>query len=196
MTASAAPILIKEKNEKAKRTISIETYSRIYAQKEDSYRYEWNNGNIEKTARLSMNRSQLKIVSNLSRLFMHTQAFKKMGELEREVIMFLPKSNRNRVADLAYLTKEQISEQNDLYPSISTFVIEIISKNDKASDVQEKLEQYFVNGVQVVWQIFPNQKTVHVYTSPVDIKICKGSTICSASPALDDFNVSGNDIFS
>jgi Uma2 family endonuclease len=195
MTASAAPISIEEKNEKAKRLISIDVYSRTYSQKEDGYRYEWNNGNIEKTARLSMNRSQLKIVSNLSRLFMHTQAFKKMGELEREVIMFLPKSNRNRVADLAYLTKEQVSEQDDLYPSISTFVIEIISKNDKASDVQEKLEQYFTNGVEVVWQIFPKQKTVHVYTSPVDIKICKGTTISSASPAISDFNVITNDIF-
>ena len=49
--------------------------------------------------------------------------------------MFLPSANRNRIGDLAYLTHQQLKEQEDLFPSVSTFVLEIISKNDKADEI-------------------------------------------------------------
>ena len=50
--------------------------------------------------------------------------------------MFLPSANRNRIGDLAYLTHQQLKEQEDLFPSVSTFVLEIISKNDKADEIR------------------------------------------------------------
>lgn len=195
MTVLATQIQPIQKQVKLKSPLTLEAFHRRYADREDIYRYEWNNGIVEKNRRLTMNRSQLEIVHNLSRFFMTTSAFKALGELEREVIMFLPKANRNRIADLAYLTKAQWKEKDDLHPSVSSFVIEIISKNDTADEIQLKLEQYFDNGVQVVWQIFAKQKTVYVYTSPIDVKVCRGSAICSASPALPDFNIAAQDIF-
>jgi Uma2 family endonuclease len=195
MTALPIQIRTQEKQAKPKRSISIEAYHRQYADRDDGYCYEWNNGIVEKTPRLSMNRSQLRIADFLTRLFSQTNAYKNEGSLSWEVSMFLPSANRNRVADLAYLTKEQLKEQDDLYPSISTFVIEIISKNDKADEIQLKLEQYFTDGVQVVWQVYPNQKTVHVYTSLYDVQICHGDMKCSASPALLDFDIVTKEIF-
>ncbi len=67
--------------------------------------------------------------------------------------------------------------------------------NDKADDIQLKLDQYFTDGVKTVWQIYPNQKTVHVYTSPYDVLICHGTMLCSASPALADFNIVTQELF-
>ena len=195
MTALATQISPIEKKVKTKRSISIEAFYRQYADREDGYCYEWNNGIVEKTPRLSMNRSQLSIADKLTRLFSQTNAYKENGALAWEVTMFLSSANRNRVADLAYLTAEQLKEKEDLYPSISPFVIEIISKNDKADEIQLKLEQYFTDGVQVVWQIYPNSKTIHAYTSPYDVQICHGDMICSASPALSDFNVVTQELF-
>ncbi len=195
MTALATQISPIEKKVKTKRSISIEAFYRQYADREDGYCYEWNNGIVEKTPRLSMNRSQLSIADKLTRLFSQTNAYKENGALAWEVTMFLSSANRNRVADLAYLTAEQLKEKEDLYPSISPFVIEIISKNDKADEIQLKLEQYFTDGVQVVWQIYPNSKTIHAYTSPYDVQICHGDMICSASPSLPDFNVATQELF-
>ena len=181
--------------QKGKRLISLDTFHRLYDNREDDYKYEWHNGIVEKTPR-TMNRSQLLIVQKLTRLFLKTAAFKLMGELEREVKMFLPKANRSRVADLAYLTANQVGETDDIQPGISEFVIEIISKNDKAHDIQEKLEEYFADGIKVVWQIFPKLKLVEVYTSPDAVTICRGATVCSAAPVLLDFNIAAQDIFS
>ena len=194
MTAVAAQIRPVAKAEKAKRLITLETFIRLYSNKSDGYRYEWNNGVVEKTTR-NMNRSQLYIAQNLTRLFSHTKAYRERGELDKEVIMFLPDANRNRIADLAYLTKEQLQEVDDLKPSLSSFVIEIISKNDTTYEVSKKLNQYFDNGVEVVWQILPHLQTIHVYTSPETVKICRGATICSASPVLADFNIAAQDVF-
>ena len=180
--------------EKSKRLITLETFHHLYDNRADDYKYEWCNGIVEKTPR-TMNRSQLFIVQNLSRLFLQTVAFKNRGELEREVKMFLPKANRSRVADLAYLTATQVRETDDIRPGISEFVIEIISKNDKAEDVQEKRDEYFADGVKVVWQIYPRLKLVEVHTSPNDVKICRGTAICSAAPVLLDFNIASQDLF-
>jgi Uma2 family endonuclease len=180
--------------EKAKRLITLEAFHNLYDNREDDYKYEWCNGVVEKTPR-TMNRSQLLIVHNLSRLFLQTAAFKNQGELEREVKMFLPKANRSRVADLAYLTPAQIRETDDIRPGISEFVIEIISKNDKAEDIQEKLDQYFANGIKVVWHIFPKLKLVEVYSAPDIVKICRGTAVCSAAPVLPDFNIEAQDLF-
>ena len=193
MSASTVLNTIEHK-EKAKRLITIETFHRLYDNREDDYKYEWHNGIVEKNPR-TMNRSQLFIVQKLTRLFLNTMAFQQQGELEREVKMFLPKANRTRVADVAYLTAEQVRETDDIRPGISDFVIEIISKNDKAHDVQEKLEEYFADGIKVVWHIYPKLNLVEVYTTPDNVKICRGAAICSAAPVLPDFNIAAQDIF-
>ena len=193
MSASTVLNIIEHK-EKAKRLITLETFHRLYDNREDDYKYEWHNGIVEKKPR-TMNRSQLFIVQKLTRLFLNTMAFQQQGELEREVKMFLPKANRTRVADVAYLTAEQVRETDDIRPGISDFVIEIISKNDKAHDVQEKLEEYFADGIKVVWHIYPKLNLVEVYTTPDNVKICRGAAICSAAPVLPDFNIAAQDIF-
>lgn len=194
MSAATAIADFPINKEKSKRLITRETFHQLYDNRADDYKYEWCNGVVEKTRR-TLQRSQLFIVQNLSRLFLQTDAFKNRGELEREVKMFLPKANRSRVADLAYLTATQVRETDDIRPGISEFVIEIISKNDKAEDVQEKRDEYFADGVKVVWQIYPKRKLVEVYTSPNDVKICRGAIICSAAPVLLDFNIASQDLF-
>ena len=194
MTAIAAQLRPVAKSEKPKKLITLDAFTRLYTDRSDGYRYQWNNGIVEKIPR-NMNRSQLNLAWNLTRLFSNTLAYKGRGALAWEVAMFLPTANRNRIADLAYLTEEQLKEQDDKTPSVSPFVIEIISKNDTAYELDEKLGQYFDNGVQVVWQIFPKSKTVNVYTSPESVKICRETTICSAFPVLADFDIAAADIF-
>lgn len=41
--------------------------------------------------------------------------------------------------------------------------VEVISPNDVASEVQEKVEDYLQAGVALLWVIYPESKTVYVY---------------------------------
>ncbi len=112
-----------------------------------------------------------------------------------EVDMFLPSANRTRRPDIAYLTAEQMKASRNGQPTVCPFVIEVVSKNDQANEIEEKLIEYFANGVEVAWIIFPKVKKVEVYRSRKDVTICFDDDICSAAPVLPDFEISVNTLF-
>jgi len=122
----------------------------------------------------------LKLIRTLNRLFLKTNAHQVGGELIQE-------------NDLVFFSAEDIEKSDEIKP-IPAFVIILISENDKVGDIQEKISEYFKAGVggvplKVVWLVFPKEKSVHVYTSRRDVKICIENDICSAAPVLPDFEI-------
>jgi Uma2 family endonuclease len=174
--------------------VALQDFLLNYANREDPYKYEWNGGIIEKKPR-TMTRDQLYLLQKLSRLFHSTKAFAEMGELTSEVDMFLPLANRTRRPDIAYLSGEQMQASKDGRPTVCSFVIEIISRNDQVNNLEEKKAEYFANGVQVLWIIFPQMQKVEVYRSIKEVNICTGNDRCSAAPVLPDFEISVHDLF-
>jgi len=172
--------------------VSFEDYMKLYYNAEDGFKYEWNNGKIEKTA--NMNQAQTAILNLLMRLFIKTKTFQEGGQWNPEVDMWTNKTQFRR-PDLsiyhAHQEKGLINEENEIAPWIG----EIISPSDNINTVNGKLHEYFAAGVQVVWHIFPSLDEVYVYTAPDEVTICRGNRICSAKPALDDFEISAEDIF-
>jgi len=134
-------------------------------------------------------------LQNLQRLFVKTSGFSNGGLLPTEVDMFLPFANRTRRPDIAYLSSEQMLASRDGKPTVCAFVIEVISQNDQINDVEEKKVEYFANGVQVLWIIFPKSKKVEVYHSIKDVTICLNEDKCSAEPVLSDFEISVKALF-
>ena len=186
--------IFQEKNRPAKRLITLERFLERYTNREDSFKYEWNKGIVEKKDR-TINRNQFLIYRTLQNPFIKTDIFKKGGIFMSEVDMYLPTVERTRRTDIAVLTGELMEESRNGNPTVCPFVIEIISKNDQINEVEEKIIEYFENGVQVVWVILPKVKKVEVYTSIRDVKICFDNDICTASPFMEDFSISVNDIF-
>ena len=177
-----------------KRTISLENFLARYTNREDPFKYEWNNGIVEKKER-RINRTWFVMLQRLVRLFTQTEAYKENGLLMTEVDMLLPSVNRTRRTDIAYLTGEQMKNSRNGEPTVCSFVIEVVSKNDQAYEVEDKLIEYFANGVEVVWVIFPRVKKVEVYRSRKDVTICFDDDICSAAPVLPDFEISASALF-
>lgn len=177
-----------------KRQVSLESFVARYTNREDPYKYEWNNGIVEKKPR-TMNRDQLYIFQNLLKHFISLHEFLAGAALICEVDMLMGSANRTRRADIAFLSENQMRASRNGELSVCSFVAEVISKNDQINEVEEKLAEYFDNGVQVVWVIFPKLKQVKVYHSIRDIQVCLGDDVCSAAPVLPDFSISVNDIF-
>ena len=194
MLATFSPTLEKPV-QKTKRSISLDYFLKHYPNKEDAYKYEWNNGIIEKTPR-TMNRDQSSIQAELLAYFYSNPNFRQYFDFIVELDMFIPHANRTRRADMAFLTRQQIEDSKKGDTSVAPFVIEVISTNDKLTETEIKLNEYFDNGVQVVWQILPLTETVKVYTSPKDVRICRDTDICSAAPVLPDFEIPAHQIFS
>ena len=128
------------------------------------------------------------------RAFIRTVAFQQGGNLVSEVdVMITP--DQLRRPDFAYLTLDQIRRSVEQRMGIPSFVIEVISPNDRIKYLEEKLQEYFNAGVQVVWHIFPNTRQVWIYTDPLHHSVHSGSDVCSAAPALPDFAMTVEEMF-
>ncbi|MCU0426837.1 MAG: Uma2 family endonuclease [Candidatus Kapabacteria bacterium] len=161
--------------------------------KPDGWKYEWNNGIVEVNEE-SMKNTERKMVRNISRAFIKTMAFEQFdAELYPETDCVLL-SGQVRRPDIAYFTREQIEASARNEQPVPAFVMELISPNDKAYKLEQKLDEYFAASVACVWYIYPNLKQVNVYTSRTAVKICLDKTPCSAAPALD-FTMTPNEIF-
>lgn len=159
----------------------------------DGWKYDWTNGETIKYKKM-VSQEQRYIVDNLQRLFVATSYYQQKDSLLPECEVRWDE-NRYRVPDLAYFTHDQnkLSAQG-LY-QIPSFIIEILSPTDNYTRVQIKLKEYFDKGVKTVWHIYPPDNTITVYTSYYDVKIYHGDMICSAAPALTNFEVSVADVF-
>jgi Uma2 family endonuclease len=193
-TLAQAPQKVEKIGLKPKRLISLQSFLSRYPNREDGYKYEWNKGIVEKSPR-TMNRDQSAIQEAFLAYFYSNPSFRVFGSLIVELDMYIPTEDRTRRADMAILTRQQMLTSTKGDTSVAPFVIEVISTFDKINEVEIKLNEYFNNGVQVVWQILPLTDTVKVYTSPKNITICKGPDICSAAPVLPDFQMTVNQIF-
>lgn len=160
----------------------------------DGWKYDWNNGIITKSKKM-VSEKQRFIVQNILDAF-YAKGLHKQGGLMPEPEMSYD-NGRHRVSDLAYFSKQQTlaAAKGEHGDSVAAFLIEVISDNDTIREVEKKIWEYFENGVQVLWQVFPEREVVKVYTSPLENKICIKEMVCSAAPALPGFDVTVNQIF-
>jgi Uma2 family endonuclease len=175
-----------------KRNISWEAFKRTYLEREDGYKYEWVNGQVEKTER-GIDSKQLYILDNLLNLFDQLRFEGKLnGRLTPEIDTFF--NDAHRRPDVAYYTKSQILAAAHDVNVVPQFVIEIISNTDQINRVHAKMQNYWAAEVPVIWHIFPLLKVVHVYHGK-HMVVCEGEDICSAAPVLPDYQLSVNAIF-
>jgi Uma2 family endonuclease len=175
--------------------ISWEDFEKKYLTREDSYKYEWVEGNVVKTKR-TMDFKQIFIFTNLDEFFEQLKLQGKLsGKLISEVDTFFLENHRR--PDIAWFSMEQIKQSKQGISPVPQFVIEIISTKDQMNLVEDKMEDYSAAGVKVVWQIFPKFEKVHVYAGSHlnEMVVRRGEETCSAAPVLPDFVISVKDIF-
>ncbi len=188
MTATLYPILQTAKP----RLVTLTHFLKRYAKTEDGYKYEFNNGVIEKTK--TMNQDQAFIENNLLRLFIRTSFFTEGGCIffEKDV---KTSAQQLRRPDASIFTAAQSKIMSNANMQTPIWVAEVISGSDNINRVNKKLEEYFNAGVQVVWHIFPDIETVYVYTATDKVEICKNQKLCSAASAIPDFEITATQLF-
>lgn len=194
--APSAVSVQSDKTAQESKPISWGAFQRKYLTREDQYKYEWVDGIVVKTIR-GMDKSQLYIQFNLQNFFDQLKIEKNLeGTLIAEPDLFFLTNHRR--PDIAWLTEQQIYALADPAAyEVPRFVIEVVSTNDNINKVKAKMINYGDAGVEVVWQIFPAHRQVDVYTGPLlhHMTVCKGADVCSAAPALPDFQLTVDAIF-
>ena len=177
---------------KKPRPMSFDAFYKKYATRVDGFKYEWNDGFIEKSK--ARKQEEFYIATNLTKFFFQFIEPRIGGTLIQEGETWTS-SIKWRKPDLAFYTSDQMVDMAKNINAIPSFCIEIVSKNDDINDVLDKNIEYFRAGVKVVWWIFPRQRQVHVYNSYSDVTICDGGTICNAEAAVPHFSLTVDAIF-
>jgi Uma2 family endonuclease len=77
-------------------------------------------------------------------------------------------NDAKRSPDVSWIIKSRwdelsIKQKRKFAPIAPDFVIELLSPNDRLSDVQSKMTEYQACGVKLGWLIYPDEKRVEIY---------------------------------
>jgi Uma2 family endonuclease len=106
--------------------------------------------------------------------------------------------DRVRGADILFISNATYARRTpgmaflDVAPEL---VVEVLSPDDRAVDVNQKLREYFAIGVGEVWVADPEARSVSTYRSPTDIREFRERDRLSGEGALREFEMRVADIF-
>jgi Uma2 family endonuclease len=73
--------------------------------------------------------------------------------------------------------------------------VEVVSPNDTASEIQVKVQEYVAYGVQSVWVVYPQQRTVIVHYPDGTARTLHEADILEGKPVLAGFSCRITEIF-
>jgi Uma2 family endonuclease len=73
--------------------------------------------------------------------------------------------------------------------------IEVVSPDERMSDLLTKMAEYFESGAQEVWLLFPERKQAHRYRADLSVEVLHENDILHGAPLVPDFAVRVGDLF-
>ena len=95
---------------------------------------------------------------------------------------------------LARMTQEQATSEGHC-TVVPDLVVEVISPNDLAYDVNEKRIEWLEAGAKLVWVIDPIQQPIHAYRADGTVHLFARTDVLTAEPVLPEFKVPVADLF-
>ncbi len=96
------------------------------------------------------------------------------------------------ISNKRYAQRQQTTGFLDVAPEL---IVEIMSPDDRWSEVKQKLKEYFAIGVQLVWVADPTDKTIYAYRSLTDVREFTEKDALTGDEVLPGFTVSVADLF-
>jgi Uma2 family endonuclease len=78
---------------------------------------------------------------------------------------------------------------------VPDLVVEVVSPNDSANDLNTKRIEWQTAGAQLVWVVHPDQQTIHAYHTDGTVGLLGAADTLTAEPVLPEFRVSVADLF-
>jgi Uma2 family endonuclease len=72
---------------------------------------------------------------------------------------------------------------------------EVISPNDIAEEIMERINEYFAAGTKLVWVVYPTQRLVYVYESPRQVRSLGEADELDGGVVLPSFRIAIASLF-
>jgi Uma2 family endonuclease len=135
----------------------------------------------------------------LQQLIIHNdQLTPKPGRILPEFLFRLPladSTSRDRRPNIAFVSFERApieqlpSTSDDAWTVVPDLAVEVVSPDDLAEDHLEKILNYFVSGVRLVWVVYPTLGYLHVYSSPKTVQILDRLDTLDGGSVLPGFSM-------
>jgi Uma2 family endonuclease len=102
-----------------------------------------------------------------------------------------------RAPDLAYVTEERVTQALvPSYPEMAPdLVVEVVSPNDTASEIQAKVDDWLRAGARLVWVIYPAARSAMVFQSDGAVQLLHDEDSLSGASVLPGFSCRLADLF-
>jgi Uma2 family endonuclease len=102
-----------------------------------------------------------------------------------------------RSPDVTFVSAARLSggEPESFGEVIPDLVVEVLSPNDRMTEIGRKIGEYFENGVPIVWLVDPRRQSVTVYRSLTDTERLDIDATITAEPVLPGFSATVRSFF-
>lgn len=104
-----------------------------------------------------------------------------------------------RIPDVAFVAWDRFPNRQvprakvpEVVPNLA---VEVLSEGNTALEMEIKLKEYFLAGVDLVWFVDPDSRTVRVFTSPDDAETLTAKDTLTGGAVLPGFAVPVADLF-
>ena len=173
----------------------IWTREMVLALPDDGNRYELNRGEL--IVMPPAKKEHGLVVSQATRLLGNHVAENDLGEVVAEIgYLFRRDPDTVLAPDISFTSKARMAPLTGEYDEIAPdLAVEVASPGNTASDMNEKIVQYFEAGVRLVWLVFPKSRMVHVYHAVDKITVLKGDDLLDGGEVVPGFSIKLSDLF-
>ncbi|MEX2091333.1 MAG: Uma2 family endonuclease [Pirellulales bacterium] len=100
--------------------------------------------------------------------------------------------------DVSFIRKEKLAVTGipeTFYPEAPSLVVEVVSPNDTAEEVDDKLRRWLAAGVELGWVVYPKGRSVTVYRGLDDIRVLTESDTLDGGSVIPGFTCRVGDLF-
>jgi Uma2 family endonuclease len=102
-----------------------------------------------------------------------------------------------RTPDVAYVGPDRLEQARvGGFPKLARdFVVEVVSPNDRAGEIQQTAEEWLRVGVRLVWVLYPSTRSTMTYERDGAVKLLHADEVIAAEPVLPGFACRLGDLF-
>ncbi|MFO0899005.1 MAG: Uma2 family endonuclease [Pirellulales bacterium] len=102
-----------------------------------------------------------------------------------------------RAPDLAFICRDRAinAVPAGYFPGAPDLAIEVLSPNDRARDVDEKVQDWLRAGCREVWVVSPRLKTVAIHRSNADVRVLSLEETLESPELLPGFTCQVSEVF-
>ncbi len=102
-----------------------------------------------------------------------------------------------RAPDVSFICAERargidLRRRFEIAPDLA---VEVISPSETAAEIAHKVGQYLHAGVEIVWVLYPRDRTIHVFESSHNARILEAEDLLEAPTLLPGFSIRVSEFF-